>query len=156
MSPTSPGAALDLSPLQRLEIREACERLALDYSFFADGQRMDEWSELFAEDGELVLFGQTYRGPAAIRAAVGAGRGASALSVHAITNQRLDIVSEDAAEGTVYILAFAGERKGGGPAAVGQIAPSAVGIYHDAYKRTPAGWKFARRAFEPLIVTAQG
>ncbi len=148
----SSATATALSPTQRLEIREACERLALDYSFFADGQRMDEWSDLFAEDGELVLFGQTYRGPAAIRAAVGAGRGAAALSVHAITNQRIDIASADAAEGTVYILAFSGERKDSGPAAVAQIAPSAVGIYHDAYKRTPAGWKFARRAFEPAIV----
>ena len=54
-----------LSALERLEIREACERLALDYSFLADGQRMDEFSELFAEDGELVLFGQTHRGPPA-------------------------------------------------------------------------------------------
>jgi hypothetical protein len=152
----SSDAATTLSPLQRLDIREACERLALDYSHFADTQAMDEWSALFAEDGELVLFGQTFRGPAAIRAAVGAGRGANAIPMHVITNQRLDILSEDAAEGTVYILAFAGERKNGGPAAVGQIAPSAVGLYHDAYKRTPAGWKFARRAFEPLIVTAQG
>ena len=144
--------ATALSPLQRLEVREACERLALDYSFFADTQAMEAWSNLFAEDGELVLFGQTFRGPAAIRAAVGAGRGPNALSVHAITNQRIDILSEDRAEGTVYILAFAGERKDGKPAAVAQIAPSAVGIYHDAYKKTPTGWKFARRAFEPLIV----
>ena len=87
--------ATALSALQRLEIREACERLALDYSFFADAKRMEEWSELFAEDGELVLFGQTYRGPAAIRAAVGAGRGPAAFSVHAITNHRIDVLSED-------------------------------------------------------------
>jgi hypothetical protein len=147
--------ATALSALQRLEIREACERLALDYSFFADGQRMDEWSELFAEDGELVLFGQTYRGPAAIRAAVGAGRGASALSVHAITNHRIDIVSEDAATASVYIIVYAGERKDGGPAAARLIAPAMVGTYRDAYRRTPAGWKFARRAFEPLITTAE-
>src|SRR6185437_2066418 len=106
-----------------LEIREACERLALDYSFFADGQRMDEWSELFADNGELVLFGQTYRGPAAIRAAVGAGRGASALSVHAITNHRIDIVSESEATASVYIIVYGGERKNGGPAAAPSIAP---------------------------------
>jgi hypothetical protein len=147
--------AVVLSPLQRLEIREACERLALDYSFFADSQRMDEWSELFAEDGELVLFGQTCRGPAAIRAAVGAGRGAAALSVHAITNQRIDVLSEDTAEASVYIIVYGGERKDGGPAAQAKIAPMMVGTYHDAYRRTAAGWKFARRAFEPLITTAQ-
>jgi len=148
-------AATDLSALQRFEIREACERLALDYSFFADAGRMDEWSQLFAEDGELRLFGQTHVGPAAIRAAVGAGRGPGALSVHAITNQRIDIVSENEAEGTVYIIVFTGERKDGGPAAAAQIAPAMVGTYHDAYKRTAAGWKFARRAFQPLIVPAQ-
>jgi len=155
MSAQDSGVATALSPLQRLEIREACERLALDYSFFADGQRMDEWSELFADDGEMVLFGQTYRGPAAIRAAVGAGRGAAALSVHAITNQRIDIVSESEATGTVYIIVYAGERKDGGPAAAKMVAPAMVGTYHDAYRKTPKGWKFARRAFEPLITTAQ-
>ena len=147
--------ATALSPLQRLEVREACERLALDYSFFADSQRMDEWSELFAEDGELVLFGQTFTGPAAIRAAVGAGRGASGLSVHAITNHRIDVVSDSEATATVYIIVYGGERKGVGPAQAASIAPMMVGIYHDAYRKTAAGWKFARRAFEPLIATAQ-
>jgi hypothetical protein len=141
--------------LERLEIREACERLALDYSFFADGGQMDEWSHLFAEDGELRLFGQTHVGPAAIRAAVGVGRGPEALSVHAITNHRIDVLSESEAEGTVYIVLFAGERKDGGPAAPAQINPAMVGTYHDAYKRTAAGWKFARRAFKPSIAPAQ-
>ncbi len=146
--------ALDIAPLsalERLEIREACERLALDYSFLADGQRMDEFSELFAEDGELVLFGQTHRGPAGIRAALGAGRGGSALTVHAITNHRIDVVSADEATATVYITVYAGQRKDGGPAQAERIAPMMVGAYHDAYKRTAAGWRFAKRAFEPLI-----
>jgi hypothetical protein len=147
--------ATDLSALDRLEIREACERLALDYSFFADSARMDEWSQLFADDGELRLFGQTHTGPAAIRAAVGAGRGPSALSVHAITNHRIDILNENEAEGTAYIILFAGERKDGGPVAAAQITPGMVGTYQDAYKRTPSGWKFARRAFKPLIAPAQ-
>lgn len=143
-----------LSALQRLEIREACERLALDYSHFADTQQMEAWSELFAQDGELVLFGQTHRGPAAIRAAVGPGRGAAAVSVHAITNHRIDVVSAEEATATAYILAFVGERKDGGAASQGRIAPAMVGVYHDAYRRTAAGWKFARRAFEPWITTA--
>src|SRR5476649_1674417 len=116
-----------LSVLQRLEIREACERLALDYSFFADAGRMDEWSQLFADDGELLLFGQTHIGPTGIRAAVGAGRGPAALSVHAITNHRIDVLSDSEAAGSVYIILFTGERKDGGSAAVAQIAPAIVG-----------------------------
>jgi hypothetical protein len=144
-----------LPVIQRLEVREACERLALDYSFLADSGRMDEWSQLFADDGELRLFGQSHIGPAAIRAAVGAGRGPTALSVHAITNHRIDVLSDSEAEGSVYIVVFAGEQKNGGPAAAAQIAPAMVGAYHDAYRRTATGWKFARRAFQPLIVPAQ-
>jgi len=141
-----------LSTLQRLEIREACERLALDYSFLADAGRMDEWAQLFAEDGELVLFGQTHRGPAAIRAAVGAGRGPDFLTVHAITNHRIDVLGADTAEATVYIIVFTGERTKGGPAAPASIAPAMVGTYRDAYRRTPGGWKFARREFVPSIM----
>lgn len=147
------SVATALSPLQRLEIREAVERLALDYSFFADSARMDEWSQLFAEDGEMHLFGQVHKGRAAIRGAVGAGSASTALSVHSITNHRIDILSEDEAEGTAYIIVYTGERKAGGPAQVAQIAPLMVGIYHDKYKRTGQGWKFAKRAFEPLIAT---
>jgi hypothetical protein len=143
-----------LSALQRLEIREACERLALDYSFLADAGRMDEWSQLFADDGELRLFGQTHTGPAAIRAAVGAGRGPAALTVHAISNHRIDVLSDSEAEGSVYITLFTGERKDGGAAVAAQIAPAMIGTYHDAYKRTAAGWRFARRAFKPLIAPA--
>jgi hypothetical protein len=144
--------AAALSPLQRLEIREACERLALDYAHFADNGQMDAWSRLFAEDGELHLFGQVHVGPAAIRAAVGDGRPPEAFSLHVTTNHRIDITGEDAAEGTAYIIAFTGERTPGAPASVAQIAPAAVGVYRDAYRRTPAGWRFARRAFEPIIV----
>ncbi len=143
-----------LSALERLEIREACERLALDYSHLADTGQLDAFSRLFADDGELVIFGQTFTGPTAILKAVSTGRNPAAMSVHAITNVRIDVTRADAAEGTIYILAFTGEKKHGGPVSVPRIAPAMVGIYHDAYKRTPGGWKFARRAFEPLIATA--
>jgi len=142
-----------LSALERLEIREACERLALDYSHLADTGQLEAFSRLFADDGDLVIFGQTFTGPAAILKAVGAGRSPTAMSVHAISNLRIDVTSEDTAEGTIYILAFTGEKKDGGPATVARIAPAMVGVYHDRYRRTASGWKFARRAFEPLIAT---
>jgi hypothetical protein len=143
-----------LSPLERLEIREACQRLALDYSFLADAGRMEEWSRLFAEDGEMHMFGTVHKGPGAILAAVSTGDAASRLTVHAITNHRIDVLGEDEAAGSVYILVFAGERKGDGPVAIPQITPLMVGTYEDHYRRTPTGWKFARRAFSPLIASS--
>ncbi len=75
--------------------------------------------------------------------------------MHAITNHRIDVLSDNEAEGTAYIILFTGERKDGGAAAAAQITPAMVGTYQDAYRRTAAGWKFARRAFKPLIAPAQ-
>lgn len=147
------GAA-GLSPLERLEIREACERLALDYSFHADAADWEPWSGLFAEDGEMHLSGSVLKGPRAIRDAV-AGAPASALTVHAISNHRIDIVSENEAYGTAYVVLYAGERRAGQPTSVATITPAIVGTYHDAYRRTADGWKFAQRRFEPLITPAQ-
>jgi hypothetical protein len=147
--------SIDLNALERLEIREACERLALDYSFLADAGRMEEWSQLFADDGQMVMGGRAFTGPAGILAAVTAGeRDAARLTVHAIQNHRIDILAPDRAEGSVYIVVFFGQRKDGGPAVASRIAPAMVGTYTDAYKKTSSGWKFARRAFEPLITTA--
>jgi hypothetical protein len=145
--------ATRLSPLERLEVREACERLALDYSFHADRSEWEQFSQLFAEDGEMHLFGQVFKGPAAIRGAVGANP-ATGLSVHAISNHRIDVLGEDEAKGTVYVTVYAGERKPGQPASVEKITPMIVGTYHDLYRRTGDGWKFAQRGFEPLVTTA--
>ena len=144
-----------LSPLQRLEIREACQQLALDYSFHADAGQWDPWSRLFAEDGEMHLSGAVLKGPAGIRKAVGAGAPATALTVHAISNHRIEVVSEDEARGTAHIILYAAERKDGQPTTAATLAPGIVGTYHDIYKRTGDGWKFAQRRFEPLITPAQ-
>jgi hypothetical protein len=146
--------ATRLSPQERLEVREACERLALDYSFHADRLEWEPWSQLFADDGEMHLFGQVFKGPAAIRGAVAANSSPNSLSVHAISNHRIDVVSEDEARGTVYVIVYAGERKAAGqPVTVDKITPMIVGTYHDVYRRDGGGWKFAQRRFEPLVAT---
>ena len=138
---------LDLSPAARREITEACQRLSLDYSHFADTGRMDEWAGLFAEDGELHLFGQVQKGREAIRKAVAGGGDTTTL--HCVSNIRIDVVGEHEAVGTAYVSAFV---KTAGAAA--SMAPAAVGIYRDRYRRTAEGWRFAQRAFEPFALPA--
>ena len=144
MTPT-----LDLSPAVRREIAEACERLSLDYSHFADTGRMDEWARLFAEDGELHLFGQVQKGREAIRNAVAGGGDTATL--HCVSNIRIDVVNEDEAAGTAYVAAFV---KAANDASVSVVAPAAVGVYRDRYRRTAEGWRFAQRAFEPFLMRA--
>jgi len=123
------------------DVLAACERLCLDYAHLADAGRMDDWAELFAEDAELVLFGQTHAGRAAIKAAVASGGGGDTL--HLTSNIRVDPLSDSEAEGSAYVVAYA---------KAAALTPVAVGVYRDRYRRTASGWRFAYRAFEPFAV----
>ena len=133
-----------LSPPAAREVAAACERLCLDYAHFADAGRMDAWAGLFAEDGELVLFGQTHKGRAAIHAAVGAGAGGT---LHVTSNICIDVLSEDVAEGTAYVVAYVKAQPASTP-----LTPMAIGVYRDRYRRAADGWRFARREFESFLV----
>ena len=62
-----------VSESERLAIEHACARLVVDYSYYADTQQLDAWSQLFAEDAEMTLFGQTHKGRAAILASLNGG-----------------------------------------------------------------------------------
>jgi len=142
-----------LSAAARDEILTACQRLSLDYSHYADHGQMDAFSELFGDEGELVVAGVSTVGKAAIHKNLTSAPRGEMQSIHAITNLRLDVVSPTEAKGVVYITAYVAPKKDGvGSAAV--IAPMAVGQYEDVYRKTADGWRFARRAFSPLIAAA--
>ena len=138
-----------VSPAQELEIRAACERVALDYAFFADNGRLADLADLFAEDGEFHLFGKIHVGPAAVLESLGAG-GAPA-TIHSVSNHRVEVISDAEARGTAYVTVFVFDKAGRAPAV---ISPAIVGAYSDVYRKTAAGWRFSRRAFEPLITPA--
>jgi hypothetical protein len=129
-------------------IHSACTRLSLDYCYFADQGLMQPFSELFAADGELIVGGQATVGPAAILKSLGGA--AEVQTVHAISNVRIDVRGATEAAGTVYVTAYVAPKTDGG-ATMGQITPMAVGRYEDVYRKTADGWRFARRAFVPMI-----
>ena len=141
--------ALELSPAARRDIVAACERLSLDYSHFADAGRTDAWAALFAADAELHLFGQVHRGREEIQAVSGASGNAS---LHVVSNIRIDVLSEDDAEGTAYVAAYVKAKDSPGTSST--VAPIAVGVYRDVYRLTADGWRFAKRAFEPFLMRA--
>src|ERR1700753_1349791 len=121
-----------LSRAAEAEIRAACGRVALDYSLYADSARPTDLAALFADDGEFDLFGQTHKGPDAIAKAMSAnGGGGNIVSVHSVSNHRIDVVSETEARSTAYVTVFVGDKTK--PAA--QITPFIVGAYHDTYKK---------------------
>jgi len=141
---------MDLSPAMRREITEACERLVLDYAHLADTGRMDEWAQLFAEDAEVRVSGQVQKGREAIRNAVS---GIEMATLHCTFNIRIEVISEDRAEGTSYGATYV--RPKDGPGTVAVVEPAAVGVRRDRYRRTADGWRFESRTLEPFLTRAR-
>lgn len=126
----------------------ACERLCLDYAHHADTGAYDAYAALFAEDGELVLSPPGLRGPAAIRAAAGAAKPEGRVSRHVCTNIRIEVVDAENAVGTTTLMLFRSEAGEKGIARLPSLEPQLVGTYHDRFRRTADGWRFARRSIE--------
>ncbi len=143
-----------LSAADRMAIEHACTRLAIDYSFYADSQQLEAWSELFAKDAEMTLFGQTHKGRYAILKSLNGGNGGAVATFHSNSNIRIDVVSPTEARGTVGVTLFAAPRKDG-VAQVKEITPAAVGHYDDIYRKTDEGWRIAKRGFTMVISRAQ-
>ena len=59
------GQALTASQLQ--QIKQACETLVLDYANHRDQSRGERLAQLFTEDAELLVNGQTFVGREALR-----------------------------------------------------------------------------------------
>lgn len=147
-------AQATMPPPQMLEIKDACERLAIDYCFFADNRRFDEFAALFAANGEMTLAGKIYCGSEAIRAAIDEPK-ENDFTVHIVANHRIDVLSATEAEGTVYVTGFTGQLRDGNAAGLDQVTTALVGIYYDSYRKTERGWRFAYRRFKPFIAILQ-
>jgi len=147
-------AAAALSFADRAEIEHACTGLCLDYSYFADSSQMDAWAALFAEDAEMVLMGQTHKGRAAIRASVNTDNRDKVATFHSLSNIRIGVLSDTEAHGTVGIVLYMAPKVNGMGSAA-SLAPAAIGAYHDVYRKTAEGWRFARREFIPSMMRAQ-
>jgi len=128
---------------ERRAIEADCTRLAIAYAVLVDAWRNDEFAALFADDAELVVPRGTYRGPAAIKAAMDA-RDRSFVSRHVITTVLVTVESPTTASGMAYLTHYKGAPPAGKSVVQG-ATPSAVGTYHDRYVKTAQGWRIARR-----------
>src|SRR5215472_14029122 len=139
---------------EKIAIEHACSRLALDYSHYADSNQLEAWANLFAEDAEMTLFGQTHKGRAAILGSLNGGNRGQVATFHSNSNIRIDVVSPTEARGTVGVTLFAAPKKDG-VAQVKEITPAVVGHYIDEYRKTAEGWRIAKRGFNMLFSRAQ-
>jgi hypothetical protein len=133
-----------MTDLATLAATVDCTTLQSRYTTLLDAYRFDEFLELWTDDAELSMFGQTYRGKAEIRGWL-ESRPADMLVRHLVTNSVIDPVSETEASGFCYTTVFRVDGAlGKEPAELG--VPTFVVDYRSTFRLDPGhGWRFARR-----------
>ena len=127
-----------MSPIEALLVREACQRLCLDFAAHADAGDADALAALFVEDGVFDRLGQVSKGREAIRAVI-AARPADVWTRHYCSNIRIDLASDgQSASGQGYFLLFRGPK--------GSTDHQIVHAeFRDTFAPTTAGWRIASR-----------
>ena len=132
----------------RMEDRLAILEVIAGYSYTYDGQDADGYAELFTEDAVFEVYAGRERplvrneGREAIREwarALHEEMPEGYQSRHHQTGTVFEEIGADSARTTTMLL---GTRR-----YPGDESPrvSGTGVYHDEWRRTPEGWRFARR-----------
>jgi 3-phenylpropionate/cinnamic acid dioxygenase small subunit len=137
-----PGKESLEARVQRIEDRTEIERLLMEYGRSLDNRDFATYSRLFASNGEWAGSLGTYRGPAAIQAAMEKSFASAAdipkgANYHLLTNAIIDIDGDRATAESKWAFVMLEEKK------PPQIA--FAGRYEDALIREDGKWKFLRR-----------
>lgn len=120
------------------EDAEQIRKLLAEYGRLLDARDPHGWAALFGDDGEWVG-GTRYgaiAGPAALARFVAEEFGATPPSVHIFGNMAIDVVGDTATAWSRWMLLEEGPDG---------LRIVLAGHYDDSLRRTPAGWRFARR-----------
>jgi len=132
--PTPVGSDADVTQLLD---RQAIEQLlAGDYPHALDSRDFDAYAELFTEDGELSLQGNTAKGRAAIKQFVSA-LPAEPRVIHPITNLSYEIDGNSATGGAYW------QDVGLVDGAPGVLI---AGRYEDTLRKVDGEWRIAKRS----------
>src|SRR5262245_53843799 len=128
--------------VQRIEDRTEIERLLMEYGRSLDNRDFATYSRLFASNGEWSGGFGTFRGPAAIQAAMEKAFATAAdipkgTNYHLLTNAIIDIDGDHATAVSKWAFVRLHENK------PPQIA--LAGRYEDTLIRENGQWKFLRR-----------
>jgi len=133
-----------------IENRLAIEEVIAQYSYTYDGQDAEGFARLFAEDGVFEVF-VPVKDAAILRLQ-------SRLAIHAWASKRLVarrgvFTSRHHQSGTLFEELASDSAKSRTMLLVthqrldeAQPRLALTGVYHDLWRKTAAGWRFARRA----------
>jgi hypothetical protein len=142
-----------LTPAIRREIEWDCQKLLLQFYGYLDEKRYDDLADLFADDGVWVRLGQELVGPTGIKKAMTERE--SWLTMHLVTNVRIDVIDEDHAETVQYITLYRqeGVDPEAGPPPV--VMPLGLLRHTDKLVRMDGVWKFKRKASRAVMVNRE-
>lgn len=129
---------------QEERIRRACERLMFAYSRNADFGAAEAAAGCYVPDGRLEIDGRQFAGRAAIQQRL-SDMPADQVSRHFCANFVIEVIDENHAKGTAYVILYRGRRTEGQSGPVAMDLPLLVGHYEDQFVRSDEGWRFAAR-----------
>lgn len=137
----------------RLRIEWELTRLSSDFAHYLDTRAYEDLAALFLPDGVWDRAMARHKGREEILAAM-SKRPADVVTRHVQTNFRYAHIDADTVRGVVYLISFHGPSAGG--ALPGLLEPHHFSVleFHDLYKRTTDGWRFAERIGRPALVAA--
>ena len=120
-----------------MDDERAIQRLLARYCHLVDDGAFDELTELWADDAELALRGETATGPAAIVATIAGLQTPERRGIHVGANAIIDVEGDTARAVSDFVFM----RHEGNPDPMVRF----IGRYVDQFVRTPGGWRFRRR-----------
>lgn len=152
----TPVYAADMAAEQVAAIKSDIERLVDEYAITRDALDAEANSNLFLEDGAMVLFGNRHEGRDLLKKRI-EDVDPGTVSLHIMSSGNIDVIDEANATGVQYVVVYTGtqgeEYVAGDAVEIGNFA--LMGMYHDTYKLTHDGWKFSERRFESVFRGAQ-
>ncbi|MDO8363957.1 MAG: nuclear transport factor 2 family protein [Actinomycetota bacterium] len=144
--------AADLAPEARMLIEHQCIQLNYAFARYIDNAQLEDLIDLFTEDCVFDRAGPVHRGHAELRE--GMAQRPPITTRHLMTNFWFDRVESDIATGVAVALTFHAHGPFEGTPLVYATTHGRMVEMHDEYRRTPAGWKFAKRIASPVFVPA--
>lgn len=144
-------AYAQVSDEQALLIKLAINDLVNEYAITRDNGDALGYAGTFAENGSLILFGNTYSNEQ-LRERIEA-ENPNNLSMHHMTSGTINVIDENNATGVHYLTLYTGikDKTQGESSTVYAPNYTVMGKYHDVYVLTKDGWKFAERKLEPIF-----
>lgn len=143
-----------MDDLSRLLAERACERLIVEYCRRVDFGRASEIADLFCEDGEWQGVDLHLRSRDEIRDWFTKREGVTRrVSRHVCTNISVNVLSDDEAQCTCYMINYRHDRQEGDLSLPVPVeVPKFVGELHDRFRRLGEQWLFASRRVEVSFV----